>query len=112
MNVESFEQYAARHGAGYNNYGDAGLHVRGPHVSEKAWKRKVAAQVKKDDALSERRKELRALYEAEVVAGRIRPPTNDELLSQRATGEGFAAEAARNVLAKRESRRLASNPLD
>lgn len=71
----TFEQYAARHGASRQEFGDAGNHRRGERHSDKTWERVLRVQREKDDALYQRRAELREEYAAKVRAGEIAAPS-------------------------------------
>ena len=108
MKVQTFEQYASEHGGSYAGFGDAALHVRGPHKSIKVWQRMVALQTAKDQALSDRRRTLAIEYAAAVESGAVRPPTDQESLENKAAGhpDKESTQAAIRVLEKRRQRAL------
>ena len=99
--VISFDQYAARHD-NFTFSWDVATN-RLPNTSEGQRKRIQAREQAIQRQEAARRVQLRQQYDDEVNAGRIRPPTRDELLIQRARGhsDNPAVQAARRSLEKR-----------
>jgi hypothetical protein len=98
----TFEDFAARHGASRQLYGDAGLHNPAAHMPRSTWKRLVEKQAAADSALQARRDALYREYVAAEERGEIRPPSRRERLEACAAGnpDREDVQACRRLLAK------------
>lgn len=102
--IMSFEQFAAQSGAA-GCFGDPGLHNPAGHIPSTTWKRLVERQARLDEALADRRGELRAEYKRLVAEGHIIEPDSQQRLEAAAEGESAQAAAARRILAKKAARK-------
>lgn len=101
MIVEDFETFAARHGAGRNRFGEAGLHKRG-HMSDAAHRRAVRDMLAKDRETATRRQALWSEYAGMLERGETREPTRQERMVEAAIGHPDLAstQAARRICEK------------
>lgn len=108
--IADFEQYAAQHGASHLDYGEAGLHQKGINVAHSTHQRGVKAEGVRNASLAAKRDELKKKYDAEVAAGAVRAPSNQERTELTAQGhpDNAATQAALRVLAKRAARKAAA----
>lgn len=107
MEVIDFETFATQRGAGTAEYSEPGLHRLNSSVSSAARRKAIARHRAKIDEIARRRDELRVLYDSLVEAGKIRPPTHNEILQAAATGhpDNESTQAAARVLARRSARK-------
>jgi len=97
------ETYLAINGASRQNIGDAALHKNRGGRSDKAWRKIVDAQAKKDHELIIKRAKLREEYRRKVDSGEIKTPSRFETLWHTAQGneENVAVQAARRILERK-----------
>ncbi len=100
--VLTFEQYAARNGAGKWSFAEPGMHTRG-HMSDAAHRRAMNRQVEESAQLSVKRETLRQEFAEKIKSGEIREPTRTEGLIQRANGhsDNASTQAARRICERR-----------
>lgn len=101
--VLTFEQFAARQGAGRGQIGEAALHMSSSAKSIRTHQRQVLAQARADQEVIALRARLQAEYNAQVAAGRLRPPTAREEVIWRANGhpDNDSTQAARRIAQRR-----------
>ncbi|MFA5346011.1 MAG: hypothetical protein WC315_07050 [Candidatus Omnitrophota bacterium] len=97
------ETYLATHGASRQDIGEAALHKNRGGKSDKAWKKIVDEQAKKDHELIIKRAMLREEYRKKVDSGEVKPPSRFETLWNTAQGneENVAVQAARRILERK-----------
>lgn len=103
VEVLTFEQFAARRGAGRGQIGDAALHRSSNTKSANTHRRQVLAQALHDQEIIVLRGQLQLEYNQLVAAGKIRPPTAKEEVIWRANGhpDNDSTQAARRIADRR-----------